>query len=71
MIAYDKLPEELQVKTKIRFSKNASDSIVRPHGDGVIVEFNQPQRAITKGQAVVFYKEDLVVGGGIIKEVFE
>ena len=34
--------------------------------DEVLVTFDQPQRAITPGQAVVFYHEDVVVGGGWI-----
>ena len=36
--------------------------------DGVLhVRFDKPQRAITRGQAVVLYDEDVVVGGGVIE----
>ena len=41
----------------------------RPPNGEVRVTFDQPQRAITPGQAVVFYDGDLVVGGGWIAEV--
>jgi tRNA-specific 2-thiouridylase len=34
--------------------------------DEVLVRFDEPQRAVTPGQAVVFYDQDLVVGGGWI-----
>jgi tRNA-specific 2-thiouridylase len=36
-------------------------------GDRAELEFDEPQTAITPGQAVVFYDEDLVVGGGWIE----
>lgn len=55
-----KLP--LKVKAKIRYrSKPASATIYRNHK----IIFNQPQRAITPGQSVAFYKGEELLGGGI------
>lgn len=68
-IPFDNLSEPMKVKAKIRYSLHESDATISPHKNGVYVEFKEPQRAITKGQAVVFYSDDVVVGGGIIKEV--
>ena len=34
------------------------------------VKFDEPQRAITKGQAVVMYDGDVVVGGGVINKIY-
>lgn len=68
-IPFDKLEGPMEVKAKIRYSLHESHATIRPHNNGVLVEFKEAQRAITKGQAVVFYDGDLVVGGGIIKEV--
>lgn len=70
IIAYDKLPDSLEVKAKIRYSIGEYKAIVKPEGPGVIVEFEEAQRAITKGQSVVFYDNDLVIGGGIIKKIY-
>jgi tRNA-specific 2-thiouridylase len=46
------------------------DATVYPEDNGFVrVEFDEPQRAITPGQAIVFYDGDTVVGGGTITEV--
>lgn len=68
-IPFDTLKSDMRVTAKIRYSTKDAKAVISPHKDGVIVKFDSPQRAITKGQSVVFYDGDLVVGGGIIKSV--
>ncbi len=69
-IPFDKLDKPMEVKVKIRYSAKASPAVIYPlENDKVKVVFKEKQRAITKGQSVVFYQEDLLVGGGIIEEV--
>ncbi|MBR5809539.1 MAG: tRNA 2-thiouridine(34) synthase MnmA, partial [Clostridia bacterium] len=66
-IAFENPPEKLRVKAKIRYNQREEDATVTPRADGtVLVEFDKPQRAIAKGQAVVLYDGDIVVGGGTI-----
>ena len=61
------LTQPLRVKAKTRYRQTAQPATVYPEADGICrVEFDQPQRAITPGQAVVLYDGDLVVGGGTI-----
>ena len=67
-ISIDTLEAPMKVKAKIRYLAKEADAIIIPfEKDKVRVEFEVPQRAITKGQSVVFYEDDLVVGGGIIE----
>lgn len=67
-ISIDTLEEPMKVKAKIRYSaKEAAATIIPFEKDKVRVEFEKPQRAITPGQSVVFYEDDIVVGGGIIQ----
>ncbi|MEQ2130259.1 tRNA 2-thiouridine(34) synthase MnmA [Caldanaerobacter subterraneus KAk] len=67
-ISIDKLEKEMRVKAKIRYTAKEQDAVIRPLEDGrVFVKFDNPQRAITPGQSVVFYDGDIVVGGGIIE----
>lgn len=60
----------VDVKAKIRYRHPANESILTIESDNrVFVQFREPQRAITPGQAVVFYKDERVLGGGWIREV--
>ena len=57
----------MKVTTKIRYRAKEEEAIIIPkEKDKIKVEFKKPQRAITKGQSVVFYKDDIVIGGGKI-----
>lgn len=59
--------EEMQVTAKIRYSHPGAVCTIRELDDGQVeCIFETPQRAITPGQAVVFYDGDYVVGGGTI-----
>jgi tRNA-specific 2-thiouridylase len=70
-IAIQNLDGPLRVKAQIRNRHEAAPAVVRDLGNRrVHVEFDTQQRAITPGQAVVFYDEDLVVGGGWIEKSF-
>lgn len=74
-IPFDWPSGEIRVTAKIRHSHTPAPAVVRPRAAGpqpqagerrVEVVFDTPQRAVSPGQSVVFYQEDLVVGGGII-----
>lgn len=57
----------MRVKAKIRYRQPEQWATVMPSGDGKIhIVFDEPQRAVAKGQAVVLYDWETVVGGGII-----
>jgi tRNA-specific 2-thiouridylase len=57
---------ELEAQVKIRYRTRASPALVRAVGTTACVRFERPQRAVTPGQAAVFYRGDEVLGGGII-----
>ncbi len=66
-IAIPALAERRAVRTKIRSRHEEAFAVIEPAEDGsVLVRFDEPQRAVTPGQAVVFYDGDLVIGGGWI-----
>ncbi len=57
----------VRVKAQIRYSHAAADATIDPVAeDRVKVQFDEPQFAITPGQAVVFYEDEIVMGGGWI-----
>jgi tRNA-specific 2-thiouridylase len=67
LIAGGRIEEPVIVKAKIRYKHPGVRALVVPVSAGrVRVEFDRPQRAVTPGQSVVFYKRDAVLGGGII-----
>lgn len=63
---FEKLENEIECYAKIRYRARPAKAIVIPQGDKVKVKFEEPQRAITKGQSVVFYIDDILIGGGKI-----
>ena len=66
---WDALREARTVQAKIRYGKREAAATVIPEGACVRVRFSEPQRAVTPGQSVVFYEDDIVLGGGVIDEV--
>jgi tRNA-specific 2-thiouridylase len=66
-VALDKISGPVRVKTKIRYNQAEQWSTAsQTSNDTVHVEFDEPQSAITKGQAAVLYDGDTVIGGGTI-----
>ena len=58
----------MRITAKTRYSQTEQPATLEKVSDNEYkVVFDIPQRAITKGQAVVFYDNDIVVGGGTIK----
>lgn len=66
-MAIEDLEDEMVVTAKIRYShQGARCTVKRTAKDEVMCVFDEPQRAVTPGQAAVFYEDDYVVGGGTI-----
>lgn len=69
-IPFSTLKEPMRVLAKVRYRHTPQPATVYPEENGTArVEFDQPQRAITPGQAVVLYDNDMVIGSGIITDV--
>jgi len=67
-IAVDDIKKPISVMARIRYNhKKAKARVTRIGKGSVRVDFNKPQAAPAPGQAVVFYKKDLVMGGGWIE----
>ena len=67
---FPELTEPIRVLAKTRYRQTEQPATVYPEKNGFArVEFDDPQRAVTPGQAVVLYDGDTVIGGGTITEV--
>ena len=65
-ISIPELKGEMRVKIKIRHRHEPAWATIRMDGDELYAKFDEPQRAVTPGQAAVFYDGDEVAGGGWI-----
>ncbi len=67
LISVEDLTGPMRVTVKIRHRHEGAPAVIEKTGDDeILATFDQPQRAITPGQAAVFYDGDIVVGGGWI-----
>jgi len=67
-IFIDNLKNDMEVTVKIRYKAKEAPAIISPTREGKVkVRFFKPQKAITPGQSVVYYIDELVVGGGVIE----
>jgi tRNA-specific 2-thiouridylase len=66
-VAIEALNHPLRVTVKARYKADEVPATIEPNGDGVRVVFDQPQRAVTPGQTIVFYQGDVVIGGGTLE----
>lgn len=70
MIEPPKMGEKIRVWAKVRYAhQGASATVYRTEDEKLVCEFDEPQRAITPGQALVMYDGEYVVGGGIIEKI--
>lgn len=66
LIKYDDLEKPIKVKAKLRYRQKEQPATAVMENGLLKVVFNEPQRAATKGQSLVLYEDDYVVGGGRI-----
>lgn len=67
MMGVSDLSQPVEAFAKIRYNHIGADCVVYTEGDRLICKFKEPQRAITPGQALVVYKDGIVLCGGEIR----
>lgn len=66
-VSIDTPTAPLRVQAKIRYQASPADATLTVEGGVAHLVFDAPQRAVTPGQSVVFYRDDLLLGGGLIR----
>lgn len=70
LISVSSIDQPTRLKAKVRYRQTEQwATVIQTDEDTIRIEFDEPQRAVTKGQAVVLYDGDTVVGGGTIDTV--
>ncbi len=61
------ISEPMRLTAKVRYRQPDQDCTIEPGANGYLIRFDQPQRAVTPGQSVVLYQDDVCLGGGVIE----
>jgi len=67
LLAIDDIESSLKVNVKTRYKSLEYPAIIKKEENKIIVNLENPIKGVTKGQSAVFYIDDVVIGGGIIK----
>jgi len=60
-----------KVTSQIRYNSPVIETEIYKENNQISVQFSKPQTAVTPGQSIVFYQDDIVLGGGIIEKSIE
>ena len=70
LVSIESLTDGLEVQAQVRYKDTPSTAHVFPlEGNRILIEFEEPKRAITPGQSVVFYQGEVLLGGGVIESI--
>ena len=67
LLAIDDIDKPLNVNVKTRYRSKEHQCIIEKKDNTILVKLNTPIKGITSGQSAVFYIDDVVIGGGVIK----
>jgi tRNA-specific 2-thiouridylase len=71
-ILFDRLDKELKVRAKPRYVSTLAEATIKPYEKNKVkLAFKEAQWALTPGQSVVFYQNDILLGGGVIEKVIK